>query len=73
MLEIKCFATLRKYSPPSGKINYKQGMKVKDVMEMLKIPKSEVKIIFVNGAHADLDTELKDGDRIGLFPAIGGG
>ncbi len=48
-------------------------MKVKDVIEILNISKEEVKIVFVNGAYASMDTELKDGNRLGIFPAIGGG
>jgi sulfur carrier protein ThiS len=32
-----------------------------------------VKIIMVNGAAATLAGELRDGDRLGLFPAVGGG
>ncbi len=48
-------------------------MTVKDVIHTLKIPCEEVKVVFVNGKHASLQTKLKDGDRIGIFPAVGGG
>ncbi len=73
MIEVKCFATLRRYTPSNGKVEHFSGMKVKDLIKILNIPEDEVKIIFVNGVHASLDTELNDGDRVGLFPAIGGG
>lgn len=73
MLEIKCFATLNQYTPPEGKINFEPGLRVKDVIQKLNIPLEEVKVVFVNGEHSSLDTPLKDGDRIGIFPAIGGG
>ncbi len=42
-------------------------------MKRLDIGEDEVHLIFVNSARAGLDTELKDGDRLGLFPAVGGG
>ncbi|SDN82843.1 Sulfur carrier protein ThiS (thiamine biosynthesis) [Desulfonauticus submarinus] len=73
MLKIKCFATLNEYSPPQGKLTYQPNMTVKDVIHTLKIPREEVKVVFVNGKHASLQTKLKDGDRIGIFPAVGGG
>ncbi len=73
MLEVKCFATLRKYAPPEGKISFSPGMRVGDVLTTLNIPEKEVKVVFVNGRHSPLNTLLSDGDRIGIFPAVGGG
>ena len=31
------------------------------------------KLVFINGRRATLNTILKDGDRLGVFPPIGGG
>ena len=73
MLEVKCFATLGKYAPPDGKLPFSPGMKVRDVLTLLDIPEKEVKVIFINGKHSSLDTILSDGDRVGIFPAVGGG
>ncbi|MDR0465932.1 MAG: MoaD/ThiS family protein [Deltaproteobacteria bacterium] len=42
-------------------------------MRALGIPAEEVAIVFVNGAHAAENTELRNGDRAGFFPAAGGG
>ena len=42
-------------------------------MARLGIPPEELKLVFLNGLHAGLDAALKDGDRVGLFPAVGGG
>lgn len=73
-LEIKCFATLTDYAPADGFLyNLAGGTDVAGVMECLDLPPEEVKIIFVNGVHAEPETVLKDGDRVGFFPAVGGG
>lgn len=31
-----------------------------------------IKIVFVNGKHAETNSVLKDGDQVGLAPASGG-
>ncbi len=73
MLEVKCFASLGKYAPPEGKISFSPGMRVRDVLALLNIPEKEVKVVFVNGRHSSMDASLSDGDRVGIFPAVGGG
>ena len=81
-LEIKCFATLASYEPRGdAAAGVKEGMlagmpenaTVAEVMESLGLPVDDVKIIFVNGIHAEPQTALKNGDRVGFFPAVGGG
>jgi len=72
-IEVHCFATLKKYTPNSGILEIPEGTKVCEVLEKLGIDKKEVKVIFINGKHAKLDSELKNQDRLGLFPAVGGG
>ena len=73
-LEIKCFATLAEFSPPEGKLRHvPEGATVARVMEMLHVPPDDVRIIFINGVHAAPEAQLRDGDRLGLFPAVGGG
>jgi molybdopterin converting factor small subunit len=32
-----------------------------------------VKLIFLNGLHAQGDEILSEGDRVGVFPAVAGG
>ncbi len=72
-IEVRCFATLAGYSPPGGRMETPEGAVVADVLETLRIPPAEVTIIFINGVHADAGSALKDGDRLGLFPPVGGG
>jgi molybdopterin converting factor small subunit len=42
-------------------------------MKVIGIPEDAVTISLVNGLRQPLDYMLKDGDRVGLFPPLGGG
>jgi molybdopterin converting factor small subunit len=77
-IEVNLYATLKRYMKnesdgKSSAITLEDGVCVKDVIQKLNIPVDTVKLIFINGVHAKLDTNLKDGDRLGLFPPVGGG
>lgn len=72
-IQVSCFATLSSYAPEGGTINVSQGTTAGDIVEILSIPREEVKIIFVNGQNSGRDAVLKENDRVGIFPAIGGG
>ena len=71
---VKCFATLAPFQPENtDSFPVEPGATPLSVMESLSISPEEVHIIFVNGVAAAPDSALKDGDRLGLFPAVGGG
>ena len=70
-IEVRCFASLAQHTPADG--HAKLAATAGELIRELGIPDGEVAIIFVNGAHAAETTTLRDGDRIGLFPAVGGG
>ena len=75
---LNLFATLARYMPHEAKGNscvleVSEGTRVRDVLKTLKIPTEKVKLVFLNGVHARGDETLKHGDRIGVFPPIGGG
>jgi len=72
-IEVKCFATLAHYAPAGGFAKLAATAAIGDLLRELGIADGEVAIIFVNGAHATESTALRDGDRVGLFPAVGGG
>ena len=42
-------------------------------MDILNIQRKEVTILLINGFHQKPETEVKDGDIVSLFPAVGGG
>ena len=77
-VEVNLYATLKQYMKneilgKSSAIDLEDGLCVKDIIQKLQIPADLVKLIFINGVHAKRDTILKDGDRLGLFPPVGGG
>ncbi|SHI48812.1 MoaD/ThiS family protein [Halodesulfovibrio aestuarii] len=72
-VEIKCFATLSDFTPKGGFLAVDDGSTVKQVIDLLGIKAEDVKIMFINGKHESLESVLKEGDRLGLFPAVGGG
>jgi molybdopterin converting factor small subunit len=73
-ITIKCFASLSRFSPPDAEaFAIAPGETAADLVARLGIPPAELKLVFINGAHVELDAKLADGDRVGLFPAVGGG
>ena len=73
-IRVKCFATLAGHTPGDGE-NYPvpEGETVASLMERLGLRPEDVNLMFVNSERAYPETPLKDGDRVGLFPAVGGG
>lgn len=49
------------------------GMTAGELAVHLKLPANQVKLIFINGRKCPPDTVLKETDRIGIFPPVGGG
>ncbi|MCU0598139.1 MAG: MoaD/ThiS family protein [Desulfobacterales bacterium] len=77
-IEIHLFASLAKYLPAGSLdktvvMEISHGTSIMDVISRIEIPREDVKLIFLNGIHARDAETLKDGDRLGLFPPIGGG
>ena len=73
MIDVSLFAGLREgrgkvFELESGSVNT-----VLDVMAHFSIRREEVNILLVNGFHQKPEFELKDGDVVSLFPAVGGG
>ena len=73
-ITLKLFATLGKFTPDSAD-NYpvEPGTSVRDLIAGLKIPEEKAKLIFIDGVKVELDSKLNGGERIGIFPPVGGG
>ena len=69
---VKLFATLREGRFVEDARQYPSAATVADAIADVGI-REKVAIIFVNGRHAPPDQELREGDTLALFPAIGGG
>ena len=77
-VEVRLYAALRKYHPSLGigeplVITLDDKAKLGNLLDELKLPKEEIKAVFVNGKWEEESYPLRDGDRIGIFPPIGGG
>lgn len=78
-IEIRLYATLRRYRPELkvGEplfLNLDEGTTMKRLLEeQLGIPTEVVKTVFVNGIYRGFDHVLSGGDRVGIFPPVGGG
>jgi molybdopterin converting factor small subunit len=73
-VELRLFASLGHLAPPrADRYPVTEGQTVKGLLEALNVPIDEVQLVFINGVKQDMTSTLKDGDRIGIFPPIGGG
>ncbi len=73
-VNLNFFVTLSVYLPKNNQsFAVPEGTTVEMLMQMLGIPDDSVKLIFVNGKMQDKTYSLKDNDRLGLFPPVGGG
>ena len=80
-IEVKLFAFLRRYLPKESngstcKIQLNEPMSITDVLRELEIPDEVTRttIIFtVNGAQAQRNRILSDGDSLSVVPIASGG
>lgn len=78
MIEVHLYATLGKHLPADARdktcrLELGGRADITQIMARLGIPEESVKLVFLNGVHAAKTASLKDGDRVGLFPPVGGG
>ncbi|MEG6584740.1 MoaD/ThiS family protein [Dendrosporobacter sp. 1207_IL3150] len=78
MIEVRLYATLRRFSPEASTagvftLTLPEDSSVKGLLSAIGISPSDVHLLMVNGASAELDRILSEGDRVGLFPPVGGG
>ncbi len=75
---VKLSASLRQrvpqYDPLTGlQVEVKPGERVADLLAGLGLAERDVKIIMVNGVAVSPQQTLQGGERVALFPAVGGG
>lgn len=73
MIEVRLFAGLRQGRQKIYQMEPESVATVQDIMNSLSIERKEVNILLINGFHQKPETEVKDGDIVSLFPAVGGG
>jgi molybdopterin converting factor small subunit len=73
-IDLRLFATLADHMPDNAsRFPITDGMTVDQLVEVLPIAATEAKLIFVDGKRAQPDTRLRGGERVGIFPPVGGG
>lgn len=73
-IDLRLFVTLSGYLPENNeRLEIHEDTTVEKLIMNLGIPDELVKLIFINGKSRDRAYLLKQGDRVGLFPPVGGG
>lgn len=77
-LEVRLFATLREFAPADAvagvfSATCPDGITVDELAKRLGIEAGKVHMRMVNGVGVDGVHMLKERDRVGLFPPVGGG
>ena len=78
-IQLNLFASLTKFLPETKTPGFSNLMEIEEdttieaLLDQLKIPREQPKIIFLNGLHAEETAVLKEGDRLGVFPPLAGG
>lgn len=79
-LEIRLFAGLKCNNEGLecfGKNNFKivvpDGIKIKELHQLLELSTALPLVNLINGLAKPIDLVLKDNDRVGIFPPVGGG
>lgn len=77
VVEVRLYATLRRYTPasPNGVItvDVPDGSTVLELVKLIKIDPAEIHLIMINGIGCEFEKVVNSGDRVGLFPPVGGG
>jgi molybdopterin synthase sulfur carrier subunit len=78
-IEIKLLIQLKQYLPEpdlagsSRFLDIAEPATVKDVLEKLGIPLDMPKVIMINERQGAIDDDVAAGDRLTIFPPVGGG
>ncbi|MBC8014731.1 MAG: MoaD/ThiS family protein [Sporomusaceae bacterium] len=76
-VEVRLYATLRRYVSDSSRgvvsVEVPEDYTVAQLLSTMHIDLAEVHIIMINGVSNIPSSILHEGDRLGLFPAVGGG
>lgn len=79
MIEVRLFASLRKYLPPNGdgtKVNLQvpHGSRLDELIERLGVPPQLAQLVLVDGVHeTNHQRTLVDGAILSIFPPVAGG
>ena len=73
-IHLKLFAGLQEFMPPAAdRFAIDAGITVGALLAQLNIPEDKIKLVFIDGVKAELTDTLSGGERVGVFPPVGGG
>jgi molybdopterin converting factor small subunit len=73
-ITVKLFATLSQFTPGNADhYPVEPGITVRDLVQRMGVSEKEARLIFINGKKAELSFNIQNGDRVGIFPPVGGG
>lgn len=72
-IEVRLFATLRNNRFKNKIKEFQEDVTAEIIFQDLDIDYKDVAILLINGRDGLLDTVLKDGDTLSVFPPVGGG
>lgn len=76
-VRVRLFASLRRHQPPGTDgpipVRVPAEARVRDVVAALGIPEESAGIIVCDDRHLDLDSALRSGAEVSLFPPLAGG
>lgn len=73
-IDLRLFAGLQRFNPASPEsYPIEPGTTIQELLEAIGVPLEKAKLIFVNGLKKELNFTLNGGERVGIFPPVGGG
>jgi molybdopterin converting factor small subunit len=72
---VNLYASFREHinGEASANVSIEAGQTIEALLEQLRVPIAQTRIIFCNNRLVDRGHRLEGGETVGVFPAIGGG
>lgn len=73
-IQLELQANLKRFLPAAhGFYPIEPGLRIRVLLAQLGIAEYEVNLVFIDGRPANLDACLQGGERVVLYPPLGGG
>ena len=77
-VQVRLYAALVRLVPGATagtplEVDLPEGSTLAELVAAIHLPAPEVKVIFANGRAREMSYTLAPGDRVGIFPLVGGG
>jgi sulfur carrier protein ThiS len=73
LITVRLFATLGRKYAVTDTVDLAKPRVISDILDEIGIPDGKVTIMLVDGKHANEDAVVRPGQKLSLFPPIGGG